>query len=65
MVRTMASTADSTKLPPGNKTGGLSAAAAALPDDVRIAVLVPCYNEAAAIGDVVADFRAALPGATI
>src|SRR3954470_18713312 len=31
----------------------------------RIAVLVPCYNEGAAIGKVVADFRAALPGATI
>jgi hypothetical protein len=29
----------------------------------RIAVLVPCYNEEAAIGKVVADFRAALPGA--
>ena len=27
----------------------------------RIAVLVPCYNEEAAIGKVVADFRAALP----
>ncbi len=31
----------------------------------RIAVLVPCYNEAAAIGKVVTDFRAALPEATI
>ena len=31
----------------------------------RIAVLVPCYNEEAAIGQVVADFRAALPGAPI
>jgi glycosyltransferase involved in cell wall biosynthesis len=30
-----------------------------------IAVLVPCYNEAAAIGRVVADFRAALPAARI
>ena len=29
----------------------------------RIAVLVPCYNEAIAIGKVVDDFRAALPGA--
>jgi glycosyltransferase involved in cell wall biosynthesis len=27
--------------------------------------VVPCYNEAAAIGKVVTDFRAALPGATI
>ncbi|HET9625501.1 MAG TPA: glycosyltransferase family 2 protein [Kofleriaceae bacterium] len=31
----------------------------------EIAVLVPCFNEAAAIGKVVADFRAALPHATI
>jgi glycosyltransferase involved in cell wall biosynthesis len=31
----------------------------------RIAVLVPCYNEEAAIGKVVADFRAALPEATV
>src|SRR5688572_12364538 len=31
----------------------------------KIAVLVPCYNEEAAIGKVVADFRAALPTATI
>jgi len=33
--------------------------------DARIAVLVPCYNEDAAIGTVVHDFRAALPSATI
>ena len=32
---------------------------------LEIAVLVPCFNEAAAIGKVVADFRAALPAATI
>ena len=31
----------------------------------RIAVLVPCYNEEIAIPRVVADFRAALPGATV
>jgi glycosyltransferase involved in cell wall biosynthesis len=31
----------------------------------RIAVLIPCYNEAAAIATVVADFRAALPEADI
>jgi glycosyltransferase involved in cell wall biosynthesis len=30
-----------------------------------VAVLVPCFNEAAAIAKVVADFRAALPAATI
>ena len=31
----------------------------------RIAVLLPCYNEEAAIAQVVAGFRAALPGAAI
>jgi glycosyltransferase involved in cell wall biosynthesis len=31
----------------------------------RIAVLIPCYNEDAAIGQVVRDFRAALPAAVI
>jgi glycosyltransferase involved in cell wall biosynthesis len=30
-----------------------------------IAVLVPCYNEERSVAKVVADFRAALPGATI
>jgi glycosyltransferase involved in cell wall biosynthesis len=33
--------------------------------DLRIAVLVPCYNEEAAVATVVADFRKALPAATI
>jgi glycosyltransferase involved in cell wall biosynthesis len=32
---------------------------------VRIAVLVPCYNEEATIGKVVADFRAAMPTADV
>lgn len=32
---------------------------------LRVAVLIPCYNEAAAIGSVVRDFRAALPQAQI
>lgn len=31
----------------------------------RIAVLIPCYNEAQSIGTVVADFRKALPEATV
>lgn len=31
----------------------------------QIAVLIPCYNEAAAIGAVVHDFKAALPGAAV
>jgi glycosyltransferase involved in cell wall biosynthesis len=34
-------------------------------DRYKIAVLVPCYNEAVAVAKVVKDFRAALPGATI
>jgi len=33
--------------------------------DLRIAVLVPCYNEEAAVATVVADFRKALPQAAI
>lgn len=36
-----------------------------VPSRHRIAVLVPCYNEAAAIEQVVCDFRAALPEATV
>lgn len=32
---------------------------------MRTAILIPCYNEAATIGQVVADFRAADPAATI
>jgi glycosyltransferase involved in cell wall biosynthesis len=33
--------------------------------ELRIAVLVPCYNEDAAVATVVADFRKALPSAEI
>lgn len=40
------------------------AAASALATQ-RIAVLIPCYNEETSVASVVADFRAALPGATI
>src|ERR1700681_1998257 len=35
------------------------------PSSMRIAVLVPCFNEEAAIATVVADFRKALPAAEI
>lgn len=35
------------------------------PAQLRIAVLVPCYNEEAAVATVVADFRKALPSAEI
>jgi len=34
-------------------------------DSFRIAVLIPCYNEALTIGKVIADFRLALPQAAI
>ena len=34
-------------------------------DSPRIAVLLPCYNEEAAIAETIAGFRAALPDATI
>jgi glycosyltransferase involved in cell wall biosynthesis len=33
--------------------------------DPRVAVLLPCYNEAIAIADVVRGFATALPGATV
>ncbi|MBN8831463.1 MAG: glycosyltransferase [Sphingomonadales bacterium] len=36
-----------------------------LPETLRIAVLLPCYNEAAAIGETIAGFAQALPGAAI
>src|SRR6201985_2834786 len=35
------------------------------PAEVRVAVLVPCFNEEAAVATVVADFRSALPNAKI
>lgn len=36
-----------------------------LPPQPRVAVLIPCHNEAAAIGTVVADFQRFLPDAAI
>jgi len=47
------------------KTSRPAARASDSLDRYKIAVLVPCYNEDAAIGKVVRDFRAALPQATI
>lgn len=46
---------------PASGPGPLASGSAPL----EIAVIIPCYNEAAAIATVVADFRAALPGATV
>jgi hypothetical protein len=37
----------------------------AVPSDIDIAVLIPCYNEEATIASVVDDFRKSLPFATI
>ena len=34
-------------------------------NDLEVAVIVPCYNEGAAIAKVVSDLRAALPDATV
>ena len=34
-------------------------------DHIKVAVLIPCYNEAKAIGDVVHSFQQALPNATV
>jgi hypothetical protein len=36
-----------------------------MPPSPRVAVLVPCYNEALTVAKVIADFRSALPGAVI
>src|SRR4030088_3803413 len=36
-----------------------------IPPSMRIAVLVPCFNEEAAVATVVADFSKALPSAEI
>ncbi|CCE12178.1 putative glycosyl transferase [Bradyrhizobium sp. STM 3843] len=36
-----------------------------IPPSMRIAVLVPCYNEEAAVASVVTGFKAALPTATV
>lgn len=49
----------------GIEEPGFSPARASLLTAPRIAVLLPCYNEAGAIAQTVADFRAALPDATV
>src|ERR1700727_2976541 len=62
------------KRPPRGDLAGMAEALAqfaqrefpqAEPAEVRIAVLVPCYNEEAAVATVVADFRNSLPTAKI
>src|SRR5260221_1355063 len=50
----------------GGRTGlGRADISAMTPSSQRIAVLVPCFNEEAAVATVVADFRKALPSAEI
>jgi glycosyltransferase involved in cell wall biosynthesis len=50
-----------------SEAAGVPGTAARLdtPPPQAVAVMVPCFNEEAAIGSVVADFRAALPQAAI
>src|SRR6187397_3635813 len=43
----------------------MAASSMVLTADLQIAVIVPCFNEEAAIAKVVSDFKAALPTATI
>ena len=47
------------------KTATASVLTGTVPDSLSIAVILPCYNEEVAIGDVVRSFRAALPGAQV
>ena len=67
--RTMKALTAAAVLPNASPGWRTDAAPAGLPDILkshpRVAVLVPCFNEEAAIGKVVADFHAALPHATI
>jgi len=42
-----------------------SAQSARTPSDIRIAVLIPCYNEESTVVSVIRDFRAAIPQADI
>jgi glycosyltransferase involved in cell wall biosynthesis len=46
-------------------TTGTAESAAKAPSRHKIAILLPCYNEEAAIGKVIADFKTALPDAAI
>lgn len=57
--------ADSTAVTAGPIAAGTPRSDADAAPAPTIAVLIPCYNEEAAIGKVVQDFRAALPEATV
>jgi len=51
--------------PPSTRLSAIDGGRAPLALGVPIAVLIPAYNEEAAIGQTVRDFKAALPNATI
>ncbi len=46
-------------------TAAMDAIAGSAPKRPTVAVLIPCLHETAAIGNVVRDFKLALPGAMI
>ncbi|MBY6261342.1 glycosyltransferase [Azospirillum sp. 412522] len=64
-VSTIDRPADRPALTPAASAPGTPSAAAEAGPAPTIAVLIPCYNEEAAIGKVVQDFRAALPDAIV
>ena len=53
------------QLRPYSKTRNFSVVPNLDPEDIRVAVLIPCYNEEATVAKVVGDFRTALPLATV
>lgn len=50
---------------PKVRPGWTAASVTGQPSGPRVAVLIPCFNEEATVGKVVAGFRASLPDATI
>jgi glycosyltransferase involved in cell wall biosynthesis len=50
---------------PGDLGSCASLRAVSWPRDLRIAAIVPCYNEEIAVGKVVADLQAAVPGIAV
>src|SRR5690606_32000301 len=53
------------KAAPASSAPGATVMTVFAMSSLSVAVLLPCYNEEKTIGDVVARFRAALPGARI
>ncbi len=56
---------DSPDTEPDTEMATASVTAGKTPDRLSVAVILPCYNEEIAIGDVVRGFRTALPGARV